>query len=301
MTAGRASQIIAEVAALGAPSGRATQIVGEVLASGSAGTRATQLVAEVAALGSPSGRATQFVGEVAALGTPNMRVSNFTIQVLIRSFIVTMPPVYPDLPGLTYPVVWRLNTFAQSEKASGGAEIDLALATAPIHEFDLTYSVLRNQYGVGSIEFKTLFGFYLALNGSAGRFLYKNPHDNAVTGQAMGTTDGTSTFYSPIVRTFGVGPNVGIEAVGYVDMTQPVEVYLDGVLQDHDSFTIINTNPVNQKLKFATAPAAGKAITMDFSFFYYCKFADPTIDFSEFMSNLFELQKVTLRSCRAGT
>jgi hypothetical protein len=139
------------------------------------------------------------------------------------------------------------------------------------------------------------------MRGAFGRFLFKNPDDNSVVSQSVGTTDGLAFVFGPLSRTYGVGDNSGTEPVGYVDLTQPFNVYLDGVLQDHTTYEVLTVDPVSQQLKFFATPSAGKVITVDMSYFYYCKFVDSTLDFSKFMDRLWSLQKVSIKSCRAGT
>jgi hypothetical protein len=89
--------------------------------------------------------------------------------------------------------------------------------------------------------------------------------------------------------------------VGYVDLTQPLNVYLDGVLQPADSYSIATTQPVNQLLVFNGTPANNQVITADFNYFYYCKFSDTSLSFEQFMHQLWSLKKLVLQSCRAGT
>jgi hypothetical protein len=49
---------------------------------------------------------------------------------------------------------------------------------------------------------------------------------------------------------------------------------------------------------FNTAPANGATITCDMQFFYYCKLADPSLDFERVLDRLWSVKKITIRSCR---
>ncbi len=184
-------------------------------------------------------------------------------------------------------------------KAASGAEIDLSISAFPLHQFELTYDYLPDQF-TKSRDFKTLLGFFLRLQGNAGRFLFKNPDDHNVTNQFIATTDGVAHLWT-LNRTFGDGDNAGTEPIGYVDQTQPFNLYLNGVLQPASTYTVLTTSPVNQQVQFVGTPTAGQAITVDMEYFYYCKFADTMLTFEKFLDRLWTIKKVTLQSNRAGT
>jgi hypothetical protein len=187
-----------------------------------------------------------------------------------------------------------------TQTTSSGADIDLALADSPLHDFKLVYEFLHDRPRPGSSEFKRLFGFFLRMGGTVGRFLFRNPDDNATTNEAVGTTDGTASTFGPIVRTFGVGEDVGVEPVGLVDLSRPYAVYLDGVEQDAGTYEVLTTEPCNQRVKFLATPAAGRRITMDLSYFYYCKFPENTYSFEKFMDRLWLVNEIHIHTCRPG-
>jgi hypothetical protein len=236
---------------------------------------------------------------------PWWRVTQQEVEVwlLTRELGLTYP-IYPTLPGLGYSVFWKPEfANAPTAYAANKAEIDLALAETPVHEFTLTYDFLRDEtaYLLSPIsnEFKRLFGFFLRLGANAGRFVFENPDDNATTQQEyVGETDGVEVRYGPIVRTFGVDDDVGVEPVGYVNLTQPVHVYLDGVEADPGTYEIDRTYPLNQKVHFFLAPSAGQDITIECSYYYYCKFAEDNQSFEKFMQRLWMVKQVTIRSNR---
>lgn len=91
-----------------------------------------------------------------------------------------------------------------------------------------------------------------------------------------------------------------LEPVGYVDLSAPFNVYVNGVAQPGAAFTLDQTTPVNQLLSFTTAhlPADGSTITVDMDYFYYVRFAADTLDFEQFYHQLWTLKKVTLSSLR---
>ena len=67
-------------------------------------------------------------------------------------------------------------------------------------------------------------GFFLQLQGQFGTFLYTDPDDNTVTGQAFATGDGSTTSFT-IERSLGGF----LEPVGWV--TSIANVYLNGAAQ----------------------------------------------------------------------
>jgi hypothetical protein len=215
-------------------------------------------------------------------------------------------PVYPDssvLKGLGYSAKWSPEFFnAATETTATGADIDLALAQYPLHNFELTYNFLRSWRGPGNtpLEFKTLMGFWLMLGGTQGRFLFRNTDDCFVAAQQVGTGDGVTTVFGPIARTFGANGYAASEPVGVIDTTQPVIVRVGGNTQA-SGYMLSTATPLDQTITFAAAPAAGLPITMDFAYFYYCKFAGNANTFEKFADRLWLLQKVSIKSCRPGT
>ncbi len=286
---------------------RSSQVVVETLESADPAARATQVTAEALVRQTPTARASQVALEALVRKTAIARASQVVVEVLLSLAGLTLEipvlPVYPLafalLPGLTYNVNWAPEFFNMpSAIAASGASIDVALASAPLHTFELKYNFFRDY--LAPSEFKQMMGFWLRLGGTVGRFLFLNPDDNKVVGQAVATTDGVLSTFGPIPRTFGVGANSGTEPVGALDLTATVNVYLNGVLQDPATYQLLTSAPCNQQVKFLSTPGAGLAISMDFSFFYYCRFADNQATFEKFMDKLWQLSKVSIQSCRAG-
>lgn len=287
---------------------RVTQVVVEVLEAGTPSARATQVVAEVLRDAPANVRASQLVVEVAAAGSPTARASQIAILVLSPNYTVPMPLIYPSLPGLTYPVAKRPIFNVGIDSAASMREVIVGYAANPIWEWDLTYSVLDDRAFQTSL--KTLMGLFLATAGPVQGMLFKDPDDNQVTGQFLGSTDNVTTNFTA-VRTYGVAElgMTGTEPVGQVDTAQPVNLYLDGVLQDPSNYDVLLTPLVANVFKFHNTPAGGHAVTADFSYYYSVRFANAgsgsqgggtdSLDFSKFMNRLWELKKVTLRSKRA--
>ena len=217
-------------------------------------------------------------------------------------------PVYPGrsmLKGLSYSSKWDSQFFVQKAVSATGAAVTALVAQNPLHSFELTYKFLRDGPAWGDVlsalEFRTMKGFHLAMQGSAGRFLYKNPDDYQVWQQPIGTGDGTTTTFTR-VRTVGANGFFGTEPVGQVD-TSAINVYL-GVSAAPvlpSLYTISTANPVANTITFATAPTSGQAIAIDMAYWYYCMLANDNGQFEKFMHRLWSIGKVQISSCRPGT
>lgn len=219
-------------------------------------------------------------------------------------------PVYPGpelLPGLAFSSKWSPSFInMKTATTASGADIDLGLAQYPLHDFELTYEFLRHgpiggASTLAQLEFRTLMGFHLAIGGTLGRFLYRNPDDCRAWRNRIGTGDGTTTTFT-ITRTFGANGYFGTEPVGQIDTGSPINVYLDGLSTplSPSQYSFNTATPCANTITFVAPPGAGQSIELDMSYFYYCKLSDNSNTFEKFMDRLWKLSKVTLHSCRAG-
>jgi hypothetical protein len=225
-------------------------------------------------------------------------------------------PVYPGhdlLKGLTLDQKWTPEPFVKIAETATGARIGVGLTQYPLHTFELAYEFLRDgtQWGHGgyarpTLEFKTLMGFYLSVGGPLGRFLYKNPDDNHVSLQPIGVGDDITTTFT-LVRTLGAnGTGAGeafavAEPIGQVDPNQPFVLYVNGAAVDPSKYALNTASPVANTVTLNTPAPLGQKVQVDMGFYYYVMFDEgTTITFEKFMDRLWQLQKVTLRTCRPG-
>jgi len=219
-------------------------------------------------------------------------------------------PIFPiplgTVGGSTF-FKWSPVFFNQSQKTVSGASIDIALASTPLHNFEFIVDWMRDPGttpGASSFtgsEWRATQGFFMSLGGSLGRFLFLNPDDNNVTAQVIGTYNATGGTF-PIVRSYG-DPSVAVatETVGFVKIFGTLNVYFNGVLQTSGvNYAINNATPGAPLLALITLPSIGTVITMDFTFYYYCKFADDTMTFEKFINQLWSNQSIKIQSCRPG-
>lgn len=234
----------------------------------------------------------------------------------LKQYPVLVANTVPSyLIGIGFTQKWTPLFFNQSQKAINGASIDIGLAATPLHQFELTYELLRDfrgtPYDSANYEFQRLFGFYTQMNGSLGRFLFFNPDDQFSLATPIGTGDGTTTTFT-ITRSFGdaviytANPEpvgqiaLSIQPLGYPSTFGNPVVYLNGVVQSSGSYTLSTAVPGNNTITFSAAPGAGVAITMDVGYYYYCQFVEDSLQFEKFSGARWQIASVKLQSCRAG-
>ncbi len=198
------------------------------------------------------------------------------------------PPIFPQLAGQGWSVHKRPSFATRVAGHVSGREVRSPYYAQALYEFELTFDALATSAGyggVGASSLQTLFGFYLACQGQLGTFVYLDPSDGAVTGQAIATGDGTTKSFT-LVRSLG-----GVaETVSFVQQVNAVRVA--GVAQTGFSIAPPNT------LTLATAPASGAAITADFTYGFLCRFLDDQEDFENVMSGLWKVASLKFRSVR---
>ena len=208
-----------------------------------------------------------------------------------------IPPSLPTLAGLAWSRKKSPKFNTRVADHASGREVRVALAQYPIYEFEAVYNGLTSaaspaaaQAGLGGSSLQSLMGFFLQLQGQFGTFLYADPDDLAITGQSVGLGDGTTVVFL-LPRTLGGFT----EPTGWV--TAVNAVYLNGVAIGASFYELVPPNI----LLFANPPAAGAAITADFTFAFNCRFLDDQMDFEEFMSSLWKLGSMKFRSVKSST
>jgi uncharacterized protein (TIGR02217 family) len=199
-----------------------------------------------------------------------------------------MPNTFPVLPGLSWSVSKDPQFKTIVQKAVSGRELRIAQMPYPTYLFTLKYDFLRDNLAALA-DLRTLMGFYIQQQGSLTPFLYSDPTDFSVNGQNIGTGDGmNSTFY--LGR--GMPVNNGLyEFIQWLNVLNAV--YLNGVLQPTGNYSV-NVSPAT--ITFNVPPGSGVVVTADFTYFFYCRFADDSVSFENFMHNLWSLKEIKLQS-----
>jgi hypothetical protein len=205
---------------------------------------------------------------------------------------VTTPPLFPALPGQGWSVR-KKPTFATIVASHvSGREVRDALYVDPLWQFELTFDGLASDAasypGLGAESLQALMGLFLQCQGQWGTFLYVDPSDNFVSGQALGVGDGATTSF-PLARALGGF----LEPVGWTTSVSLVTVA--GAAQS-SGWTLTAPN----SLVFATAPASGAAIAASFAYAFVCRFDDDAAEFEQAMQNLWRLDSLKFRSVRSS-
>lgn len=200
--------------------------------------------------------------------------------------------IFPALPGLTFSVGRDQEWSTNVKESVSGLETAIAYWSYPRYSWSLEFEFLRSD---SFAEFQTLFGFIEARQGRFDSFLYQDVEDNVVAAQSIGQGDGATTAFQ-LVRTFGNGTPCPVWAPNAL-----TAVYLDGAVQAGGSYAVSAWTAPSVKgglLTFNVAPANGKAIAADFSYYWPCRFLEDVTSFENFMLKLWATKKVTFRSIK---
>ena len=190
-------------------------------------------------------------------------------------------PVFPSLPGIAFPVSRKQNWSTVKQEALSGKRTRYPLYTYPTYSYQVSFDFLRSDSI--NLELQSLMGFIAELQGPYALFGYTDTYDNSVAVQSFGAGDGATTAFQ-LVRTFG-------------GFTEPVfllngapSIFVNGVLK---TITTDYTVSAYGVITFTTPPAAAAPVTWTGSYYWPCRFDDDTIDFSNFMLNLYDLKKLS--------
>ncbi len=199
--------------------------------------------------------------------------------------------VFPSLPGIAWNTVRTPTWQTRVQATISGKETRQADWSYPRYSLEINFDFLRSTPSYG--ELQTLIGFINSCQGQFGTFLYTDDDDNAVTGQQIGTGDG-STVTFPLIRSFGGY----IEPIGRVNAVS--NVYLGGTVDASANYTITPDSGTESgsSITFTAAPAAGTVITADFSYYWRCRFSADTTDFTKFLLGLSSVSSLKFMSVK---
>jgi len=182
----------------------------------------------------------------------------------------------------------------------------------PRYSWELSFEFLReagpNQQassfqGQTWQEFAALAGFFNLRSGRGDSFLFTDPDDNAVSSQAIAIGDGATLLF-PLAAAFGgfampvLAPNtVTTVALNGAPLTAGSQWNVTGW---GGTFLLGGgASPLSPgTLNFATAPAAGQAITASFSYYFPCQFDEDSLTFEKFMAALYDARSVKFSSLK---
>lgn len=192
--------------------------------------------------------------------------------------------VFPTLIGLTWDIVKTPMWSTRIQRSVSGRELRAAFYNYPLWRWTLSYDLLRDD---SSAELKTLVAFFNQRKGSYDSFLYDDPSDNLITGQSLGTGDGSTTTFQ-MIRSYGGY----IEPFSDIKASPVPKIFLNAVLQT-TGYSISNGI-----VTFTPAPGLGVAVTADFGYYHRVRFNQDEAEFSQFAYQLWELKSIELVSVR---
>jgi hypothetical protein len=211
--------------------------------------------------------------------------------------------VLPKLAGQGWSVTKTPTWQTRIQRAVSGRELRVLDYPFPLWQFELTWEALGDNLGnptspaaIGSLlatDLRTLMGFFLACQGAFATFLYDDPTDDQVTNQQIGVGTGGSTTVQ-LGRTLGVpsAPNF-FEPIVAPNLVSAV--YLNGIRQATASWSV---DPSTGILTFTIPPPLGAVITVDFTYYFRCRFISDAYGFENFMYRLWLLKKLDFISVR---
>lgn len=188
--------------------------------------------------------------------------------------------VFPTLAGMSWPIVKRPIWQTIVNTSVSGRDVPATYWQYPLYEFDLTFTWLEPS------DMEQLEGLYLSSYGRAGGFFFDaGAGDDAVQAQAFGVGDGASKTFL-LLRSRGT-------------FVQPVDGSFGARSATVNGVAAAATfSDVDGTVTFDAAPANGAALAWTGNYYYACRFKDDSNDFSQIVSQLWELQTLTLRTFR---
>ena len=196
---------------------------------------------------------------------------------------------FPVVPTLGWSTAYAPIFSTGSALHASGREVRTAKYVAPLWSIELNYDVLRMVSP--NAELQEIIGFFEQCLGEGASFYFEPPTLSPVAAQAIGTGDGsTATFFFAVT--------IGGYAFTPANVGPVSAVYLNGIVQASGNYTV-NETASAPSVTFATMPPSGAAITADFGWYFLCRFDDDSADAEEFMSKLYALQSLKLRTVRS--
>ena len=197
-------------------------------------------------------------------------------------------PVFPTLSGQSWSVHYKPRFSTRTAAKASGRETRAAAMTSPLWDIEIRFDVLRSASAFA--ELQQVIGFVAASAGAATPFLFSAPAvQSSTSGIALGSGDGAT-------KAFILSRSIG----GFVERVQALisapTVYQNGVVV---SAALYSVSILPATITFTTAPAAGVALTIDFSAAHLARFVDDVEDLEQFMSGFWQAGAIRLETVRA--
>jgi uncharacterized protein (TIGR02217 family) len=174
------------------------------------------------------------------------------------------------------------STQVQTPKSRRG-EIRYSAQPYPIWTWEWVVNFLRGGEQVANSDYQYLLGFFLSMGGMLSDFLLQDAYDNTIANCFFGLGDGATTQFQ-LTRTIGLGTDI-VQSVNGVPT-----IFVNGSATS--AFTIGTTGIVT----FTSAPAASAILAWSGSYYYRARFDTDSLDFEQFMDQLFSVGSLKLTS-----
>jgi len=202
--------------------------------------------------------------------------------------------VFPLFRGLSWPMtktpIWK--TIIQESYSQ--RETRIGAVVFPRWKWTLTFDIIRSMED--SYEYQVLIDFISTHRGPLISFDFWDPTDNYVINQWIANGDNVTQSFqmSRSMGSIGISEPVRRMNRSITNLVVPNVVYLDGVAQDVDYYTISDTGI----LSFETAPVLGVRINADFNYFWAARLVNDENDLDYAMYRWWELKKLELISIK---
>jgi uncharacterized protein (TIGR02217 family) len=196
---------------------------------------------------------------------------------------------FPTFSGQGWGVRYKPRFVTRASAKVSGRETRAAAIASPLWDIELKFDALRST--APFTELQQLLAFIEEAAGQAAPFLFAPPGNASLySGAPLGTGDGATTAFI-LTRTFS----------GFIERVQALvgalAVYVDGVAQPANAYGV---SILPATISFASAPAAGAVLTVDFTAAHLARFIDDTEDLEQFMSGLWQAGAIRLETVRAS-
>lgn len=196
--------------------------------------------------------------------------------------------VFPTIAGVTMRVTKTPLWKTMKKESVSGREFRASFMLYPRYRFTLSFDLLRNT--TAKPDLGNLVGFFNNMKGGYDSFLFSAPEDSTVANMSFGTGDGASTSFQ-LKRSLG---NTTYTDNVY-DLNGAPLIMVDGANKTAGVDYNIGTTGI---VTFAAAPAANKPLTWTGSYYWRCVFEDDDMDFDRFVSQMWEVKKLTVKTVK---
>lgn len=217
-------------------------------------------------------------------------------------------PIFPTLPGITWPVQKELLFENEHQQMMSGKTFEVMKWTDPIWEFTLKIEFLRS--GSAYLEQQMLLGLFQQSLGRYGTFLFDDKDDDVATNVVFANAvvyvgSSNQTVFQLVRNFYDNSGNVLASAPVYFPKSGTVTIRT-GTNPDGSGGTptsafvvgtqgkvIFNTSPV-----ISAPPGTNNFLSWSGGFYYLCRFSDDMNDFEGLWHQFFQMKQLKFRTVK---